>query len=158
MYRKVCEFESRLGHDENAEVAHLVERDLAKVEVAGSTPVFRSMNERINFKRPECSVEPEMPLRVSFMWYYVYNGVSHPARRMTSAATTRSYMERLVRDIVDYIVCDSRPGEKSSARLVITSRDGGVLTNLKDGEVLHDIACPIRVMNKIKKEFPAING
>ena len=26
----------------NAEVAHLVERDLAKVEVAGSSPVFRS--------------------------------------------------------------------------------------------------------------------
>jgi hypothetical protein len=25
-----------------AEVAHLVERDLAKVEVAGSSPVFRS--------------------------------------------------------------------------------------------------------------------
>lgn len=26
----------------HAEVAHLVERDLAKVEVAGSSPVFRS--------------------------------------------------------------------------------------------------------------------
>jgi hypothetical protein len=26
-----------------AEVAHLVERDLAKVEVAGSSPVFRSL-------------------------------------------------------------------------------------------------------------------
>ena len=30
-----------------AEVAHLVERDLAKVEVAGSSPVFRS--EKIPF-------------------------------------------------------------------------------------------------------------
>ena len=29
-----------------AEVAHLVERDLAKVEVAGSSPVFRSLHSR----------------------------------------------------------------------------------------------------------------
>jgi hypothetical protein len=32
---------------EQAKVAHLVERDLAKVEVAGSSPVFRS--EKIPF-------------------------------------------------------------------------------------------------------------
>ncbi len=30
----------------HAEVAHLVERDLAKVEVAGSSPVFRSQTSR----------------------------------------------------------------------------------------------------------------
>jgi hypothetical protein len=29
--------------DKNAEVAHLVEHDLAKVGVAGSSPVFRSV-------------------------------------------------------------------------------------------------------------------
>ena len=28
----------------NADLAHLVERDLAKVEVAGSSPVIRSIN------------------------------------------------------------------------------------------------------------------
>ena len=31
-----------LLHPQNAKVAQLVERDLAKVEVAGSNPVFRS--------------------------------------------------------------------------------------------------------------------
>jgi hypothetical protein len=31
-----------LTNSSKAEVAHLVERDLAKVEVAGSSPVFRS--------------------------------------------------------------------------------------------------------------------
>lgn len=40
----------------NAEVAHLVERDLAKVEVAGSSPVFRSKKSRLSgifFQLPE---------------------------------------------------------------------------------------------------------
>ncbi len=32
-------------HPQNAKVAQLVERDLAKVEVAGSSPVFRSNGE-----------------------------------------------------------------------------------------------------------------
>ena len=31
----------------NAEIAQLVERDLAKVEVAGSNPVFRSTKENL---------------------------------------------------------------------------------------------------------------
>ena len=34
-----------LLHPQNAKVAQLVERDLAKVEVAGSNPVFRSKQE-----------------------------------------------------------------------------------------------------------------
>ena len=34
-----------LLHPQNAKVAQLVERDLAKVEVAGSNPVFRSKRE-----------------------------------------------------------------------------------------------------------------
>ena len=38
----------------NAEVAHLVEHDLAKVGVAGSSPVFRSEKSR---------------LRAGFFWY-----------------------------------------------------------------------------------------
>ena len=33
------------GYEKYAKVAQLVERDLAKVEVAGSNPVFRSANE-----------------------------------------------------------------------------------------------------------------
>ena len=39
-----CEFESHLLHEnlEIAEVAQLVEHNLAKVRVAGSSPVFRS--------------------------------------------------------------------------------------------------------------------
>ena len=31
----------------NAEIAQLVERNLAKVEVAGSSPVFRSLNRKV---------------------------------------------------------------------------------------------------------------
>ena len=40
-----------LFRDLLAEVAHLVERDLAKVEVAGSSPVFRSdsIQKRVEF-------------------------------------------------------------------------------------------------------------
>ena len=34
----------RLAHFGNADLAHLVERNLAKVEVAGSIPVIRSKN------------------------------------------------------------------------------------------------------------------
>ena len=44
-----CEFESHLLHNKlksvnvtNAEIAQLVEHNLAKVRVAGSSPVFRS--------------------------------------------------------------------------------------------------------------------
>ena len=33
------------GIDRYADLAHLVERDLAKVEVAGSSPVIRSMSD-----------------------------------------------------------------------------------------------------------------
>ena len=36
-------FESPSSRQTLADLAHLVERDLAKVEVAGSTPVIRSM-------------------------------------------------------------------------------------------------------------------
>ena len=32
-----------LNQNDNAKIAQLVERDLAKVEVAGSSPVFRSI-------------------------------------------------------------------------------------------------------------------
>ncbi len=35
----------------NAEVAHLVEHDLAKVGVAGSSPVFRSDRKGVSFSR-----------------------------------------------------------------------------------------------------------
>ncbi len=47
MAERLCEFESHLGHDERicvklAKIAQLVEHDLAKVGVAGSSPVFRS--------------------------------------------------------------------------------------------------------------------
>ena len=38
--------QSRLGH---AEIAQLVERNLAKVEVAGPSPVFRSKKKVSNF-------------------------------------------------------------------------------------------------------------
>ncbi len=46
-------FATRLKQDDcqqrqNAKVAQLVERDLAKVEVAGSNPVFRSKKSRFN--------------------------------------------------------------------------------------------------------------
>ena len=51
-----CEFESHLLHLKrryiiNAEVAQLVEHNLAKVRVAGSNPVFRSkgLNEPLFF-------------------------------------------------------------------------------------------------------------
>ena len=39
-----CEFESHFLHEERifAEIAQLVEHNLAKVRVAGSSPVFRS--------------------------------------------------------------------------------------------------------------------
>ena len=38
-----CEFESHFGHKTNyAKIAQLVEHNLAKVGVAGSSPVFRS--------------------------------------------------------------------------------------------------------------------
>ena len=44
-----CEFESHLLHlkakKKNAEVAQLVEHNLAKVRVAGPSPVFRSQKE-----------------------------------------------------------------------------------------------------------------
>ena len=44
-----CEFESHLLHFKakkiNAEVAQLVEHNLAKVRVAGPSPVFRSQKE-----------------------------------------------------------------------------------------------------------------
>ena len=36
-----------IGGTTNADLAHLVERDLAKVEVAGSSPVIRSIAERL---------------------------------------------------------------------------------------------------------------
>ena len=35
-----------IGGTTNADLAHLVERDLAKVEVAGSSPVIRSKEKR----------------------------------------------------------------------------------------------------------------
>lgn len=40
-----CEFESHFLHEEKifAEIAQLVEHNLAKVGVAGSSPVFRSI-------------------------------------------------------------------------------------------------------------------
>ncbi len=50
-------FEPRLGRDlceasshgfQNADLAHLVERDLAKVEVAGSSPVIRFIQESVS--------------------------------------------------------------------------------------------------------------
>ena len=46
-----CEFESHLLHEEVeiAEVAQLVEHNLAKVRVAGPSPVFRSKVRSINF-------------------------------------------------------------------------------------------------------------
>ena len=52
---RVCGFKSRLRHQEtkaqlswafHADVAQLVEHDLAKVGVAGSNPVVRSTNSR----------------------------------------------------------------------------------------------------------------
>ena len=47
-----CEFESHFLHEEKifAEIAQLVEHNLAKVRVAGSSPVFRS-----SLKRKGCS-------------------------------------------------------------------------------------------------------
>ena len=38
------------GIDRYADLAHLVERDLAKVEVAGSSPVIRSMSDTKIFR------------------------------------------------------------------------------------------------------------
>ncbi len=52
-----------------ADVAHLVERHLAKVEVAGSSPVIRSM------KCP-CSTE-----RGHFLTYHLSADVAHPVER-----------------------------------------------------------------------------
>ena len=42
MAERSCEFESHPAHNHFAEIAQLVEHDLAKVGVAGSSPVFRS--------------------------------------------------------------------------------------------------------------------
>ena len=41
------------GGTNNADLAHLVERDLAKVEVAGSSPVIRS---RIGHEKTSCPI------------------------------------------------------------------------------------------------------
>ena len=40
------EFESHPAHNPFAEIAQLVEHDLAKVGVAGSSPVFRSQSKK----------------------------------------------------------------------------------------------------------------
>ena len=64
-----------------AEIAQLVEHDLAKVGVAGSSPVFRSINKKIFFRCPGggmvdtkdlksfgfTAVRVQVPLRVLFV-------------------------------------------------------------------------------------------
>ena len=53
----------RAAGKQNADLAHLVERDLAKVEVAGSSPVIRSIQQYLNSE--------QFPVHC-FVLYYVF--------------------------------------------------------------------------------------
>ena len=66
-----CEFESHLLHEKAkiAEVAQLVEHNLAKVRVAGPSPVFRSQQKK------------EIQYRISFFYYISpQNNISYHLR------------------------------------------------------------------------------
>ena len=51
----------------SADLAHLVERDLAKVEVAGSSPVIRSKKEREGSRDPSRSFSNRVRLEPRFL-------------------------------------------------------------------------------------------
>ena len=50
-------------NNENAKIAQLVEHDLAKVGVAGSSPVFRSKNNEISVSCPALQGITDLQLR-----------------------------------------------------------------------------------------------
>lgn len=96
------------------------------------------------------SSEVTMSAKVSFQWYYVRLGIEKKNRKTVSLYMRHENLSMLVDQIVQYVRDESRPGEKCSSRLEITDN--------RNCDVLYDLPCPIRVMNKVKKKFQYING
>lgn len=93
-------------------------------------------------------------LNVIMRWYYTRKGVEAQGRKTVRMYFHAQDLAFMVHNIADFIRESEWPGERQNARLEIHEEDRYRL----NGRLLYDLRCSVRVMNRVKKRFPYING
>jgi len=93
-------------------------------------------------------------LNVIIRWYYTRKGIEKKGRKTVRMYFHQQDLAFMVHNIADFIRDSEWPGERQNARLEIYEEDRFRL----NGKMLYDLRCSVRIMNKVKKKFPYING
>lgn len=97
-----------------------------------------------------------------FQWWYFRKGVEKMGKKCVKVHVPGSqqgspyeYVESIVKGIASYVEEYTIPGEAMNARLTIYKFEGAPT---QQQFLLHDLRMPVRLMNRVKKMNPIING